>query len=133
MTTTGNPRGDRDPGYLLAMDNMDAASPEAKIVGDLLDTFFSDCRRRLNEIKSDTVPLDQLSKEIRKLIAFRFGLATAKTVTGTKRSSNAWNQFQSRNFKSAKFELGTYSLLLTIFTPNELILTRQVARLLRRR
>ena len=93
-------------GYVLAMENMDAASPESKIVGEELDAFFERARKRLDEIR-EPVSLEESNKEIRALVQFRFGYPTAKTVVGRKRGPNAWNEFQGNGkYKRVKSESG---------------------------
>ena len=94
---------------MLAMENMDASSPAAKIVGEELHAFFERARKRLNEIR-EAVSLEESNKEIRRLVAFRLGFPTAKTVTGTKRSRSAWNEYQSDNYKRVKLESGIFPL-----------------------
>jgi hypothetical protein len=94
---------------MLAMENMDASSPAAKIVGEELHAFFERARKRLNEI-GEEVSLEESNKEIRRLVAFRLGFPTAKTVTGKKRSPSTWNGYQSDNYKRVKLESGIFSL-----------------------
>lgn len=93
---------------MLAMENMDDSSPAAKIVGEELHAFFERARKKLNEIR-EAVSLEESNKEIRRLVAFRLGFPTAKTVTGTKRSPSTWNEYQSGNYKRVKLESGIFS------------------------
>ena len=95
---------------MLAMENMDASSPAAKIVGEELHAFFERARKRLNEIRDD-VSLEESNKEIRRLVEFRLGFSTAKTVTGTKRSHSAWNEYLNDNYKRVKLKSGIFSSL----------------------
>ena len=95
---------------MLAMENMDASSPAAKIVGEELHAFFERARKRLNEIR-EAVSLEESNKEIRRLVAFRLGFPTAKTVTGTKRSRSAWNEYLGDNYKRIKLESGIFPSL----------------------
>lgn len=90
---------------MLAMENMDASSPAAKIVGEELHAFFERARKRLNEIR-EAVSLEESDKEIRRLVEFRLGFPTAKTVIGTKRSRNPWNEYECENYERVKSESG---------------------------
>ncbi len=94
---------------MLAMEKMDASSPAAKIVGEELPAFFERARKRLNEIR-EAVLLEESNKGIRRLVAFPLGFPTVKTVTGTKRSRSAWNEYLGDNYKKVKLESGIFSL-----------------------
>jgi len=86
---------------MLTMKNMDDSSPAAKIVGEELHAFFERARKRLNEIK-EPVSIEESNREIRRLVEFRLGFPTAKTITGTKRSPSAWNEYVGGNYKRVK-------------------------------
>ena len=88
---------------MLAMENMDASSPAAKIVGEELHAFFERARKRLNEIRND-VSLEESNKEIRRLVTFHLDFLITKTIIDTKRSRNAWNEYLSDNYKRVKLE-----------------------------
>lgn len=98
---------------MLAMENMDAYSPAAKIVGEELDAFFERARKRLDDIR-EPVSLEESEKEIRKLVEFRLGYPTAKTVTGKKRSRTAWNEYLVDNYKRVKAESGIFPLSMAM-------------------
>lgn len=104
-------------GYMLAMENMDASSPAAKIVGEELDAFFERARKRLNDIR-EPISLEESEKEIRKLVEFRLGYPTAKTVIGKKRSRSAWNEYQGNNYKRVKAESGIFTLNSMVMAPS---------------
>lgn len=106
-------------GYMLAMENMDTSSPAAKIVGEELHAFFERARKKLNEIR-EAVSVEESNKEIRRLVAFRLGFPTAKTVTGTKRSPSAWNEYQSDNYKRIKLESGIFFFFHNFFSLSRL-------------
>lgn len=91
-----------DDGYKLAMEHIDASSPEAKMVGEELDAFLSRLREKLNEINGESVSLDELSKTIIKLVASRLGNPTARTIMTAKRSPNVWNLYLRDNYESVK-------------------------------
>jgi hypothetical protein len=91
---------------------LNALPPESKIIGEELDAFITKARQRLNELKPE-VPLDELSREIRDLVALRFVLPTARTASTTKRARNSWNNYTSNNYKSVKMALGISPFLKT--------------------
>ena len=100
----------------MAMENMDGHSSAAKIVREELEIFLHRTRERLNTITSDSVSLDDLSKEIRQMVSYRLGFPNAKAVATLKRSKNDWNTYQKENFKRVKTELGTPPLFLSELT-----------------
>ena len=77
-----------------------------KIVEEELEEFMQRSRGRLN-LLSPGLGADELSKQIRSLVAFHFGYPCARVMTSTQRASNGWNKFQRENFEDAKAELGT--------------------------
>jgi len=91
-----NPTAFENAQYLL-----DQASPAAKIVGEELDAFFENARRRLAEELPQYQNMDpaQISDDIRKAVAFRFGYPVAKQLTKVRRRQNSWNAFVNENYK----------------------------------
>jgi hypothetical protein len=88
-----------------------------KIVEEELERFMQRTRDRLNLV-SPSLSVEELSKEIRRYVAFHFGNPCARVMTGIKRGPNDWNKFQHENFRDAKAELGTclsFIYLLLIF------------------
>jgi hypothetical protein len=104
-----------EDGYNLAMRSIAAASPEAKAVWELFQEFISKAQDCLNEM-NPTIPLNQISKEIRQIIGLYFGNPTAKMVVSSKRSTSDWNSYQQENYKSVKLALGIYPLFLFFLT-----------------
>jgi hypothetical protein len=102
-----------DDGYLLAMQNMDASSPAVKMIGEELEVFLSRSREKLNEITNGSVSEHELSKAVIKLISFRLGKPTARTIMSVKRSPNAWNIYLRANYESVKSEM-RISLFLNV-------------------
>lgn len=103
-----------DDGYKLAMEHIDASSPEAKMVGEELDAFLSRLREKLNEINGESVSLDELSKTIIKLVASRLGNPTARTIMTAKRSPNVWNLYLRDNYENVKTGMHGISLFPNI-------------------
>ena len=95
-------------GYQLAMESLDRVSEEAKIVGEEMDAFFSRAVERLNTLNPGKFSLEELSKEIRRLVKLRLGYPVAKAITTVKRAPNAWNQYQNGNYERVKMELGAF-------------------------
>jgi hypothetical protein len=67
--------------------------------------FLSRTRGRLNEITDETLSEDELSKMITKLVSFRLGNPTARTIISAKRSSTLWNEHQKKHSQSVKAQL----------------------------
>jgi hypothetical protein len=94
-------------GYEFAKNLQQKVSDEGlKIVREELDEFMQRSRDRLNLIRPGK-GVDELSKEIRSLVAFHFGYPCARVMTSTTRATNDWNTFIHENFVDAKAELGT--------------------------
>jgi len=91
-----NPAAFEHAQYLL-----DQASPAAKIVGEELDAFFEKAKHRLEEELPQYRNMDpaQISDDIRKAVAFRFGYPVAKQLTKVRRKQNSWNAFVNENYK----------------------------------
>lgn len=92
-------------GYWLTQQNLDGTSPAVKVVGEELELFLSRARGRLNEITDEPLSEDELSKMITKLVSFRLGNPTARTIISAKRSSTLWNEHQKKHSQSVKAQL----------------------------
>jgi hypothetical protein len=101
-------------GYEFSRNLLDKCCVESKIVQEELETFFERTRTRLNLLDQCSSSIDELTKEVRNLVAFHFGNPSAKTMTNMKRAQNNWNNFEKQNFKAIQAELGT-CLSLTCF------------------
>jgi hypothetical protein len=94
-------------GYEFAKNLQQKVSDEGlKIVREELEEFMQRSRDRLNLLRPG-LGVDELSKEIRSLVAFHFGYPCARVMTSTTRATNDWNTFIHENFGDAKAELGT--------------------------
>jgi len=101
-------------GYDLSRYFLDECCSESKIVQEELENFFERTRTRLNLVGQCSTSIEELAKEVRKLVAFHFGNPAAKTMTNMKRASNSWNKFEAQHFKEIQAELGTCLPLLDI-------------------
>ena len=88
---------DNTYGYWLTMKNLDGSSPAVKVIGEELELFLSRSRERLNEITDEPLSEDVLSEMITKMVSFRLGNPTARTIISARRSSDAWNVYQKEH------------------------------------
>jgi hypothetical protein len=101
-------------GYEFSRNLLDECCIESRIVQEELETFFERTRTRLNLLDQCSSSIDELTKEVRNLVAFHFGNPSAKAMTNMKRAQNNWNKFEKENFKAIYAELGTCLPLLDV-------------------
>ena len=105
-------------GYEFSKTLLEKVSDEClTIVKEELEDFMQRTRDRLNLVKPG-LSVDELSKEVCRLVSFYFGNPSARIMTGTKRAPNEWNKFIHENFSKAKAELGTYFPFIYLFAHN---------------